>query len=137
MRTWPYVLTCIVCWALWGVIQKVAVRDSSPMMVQLITAYVYSAVAPMMFLYMKATGKATTWSAHAIAWTTVSCALIIAGALAYSTAIQRASVNSVVGWTSTYPALAVFLCWALLGEPVTSKKVVGIAVVVFGLFILG
>lgn len=106
------------------------------MMIQLITAYVYSAIAPAMFMYMKATGRVTNWSVRTISWTVVSCLLIVTGALSFSTAVQKAPVSSVVAWTSTYPLLSVLMCWAFLGEPVGTLKAVGMLVVVVGLVLL-
>lgn len=71
------------------------------------------------------------WTKAGVLWTMLSCALIIAGALAYSTAVTRASVNSITAWTSTYPVFTFIVC-VTMGEPVTVRKIVGILVAVGG-----
>lgn len=137
MSAWVYVLTCIVAWGCWGVVQKLAVRNSSPMMTQVIGAYVYSVVGPVVFLYMKAVGRETIWSAQAIGWTTLATLLVMVGGLAFSTAVQKASVGGIVGLTSAYPVLTMALSWFILGEPVTLRKGIGIAIISIGIIVLG
>ncbi len=131
-----YIVICIIAWGCWGIAQKLAVKHASPLMMQVISSYVYSIVGPIVFLYMKAAGKETTWAPYGIAWTLLSCVLAVIGGLSFSMALQRASVNSVVGLTSAYPVLTFLLAATLLGEPVTLRKMLGIVIVSTGMIII-
>lgn len=132
MPTWFLIIVCVISWGVWSVMQKLATTHTSPMMMQVIGAYVYSAVAPLIFLYMKATNSTTTWSTKGIMWTTASCVVAIIASLSFATAVQKAHVHTVVGWTSTYPVLTFILCTIFLGEAVTFTKLIGMTLVVMG-----
>lgn len=136
MPTWLLVTICVVCWGTWAVFEKQGTRYVSPLMMQVIGAYVYSAVAPIVFLYMKATGQQSSWNAPGIAWTAGACALATCASLAFTTAIQKSHVHLVVGFSSTYPVLTFLLCAIFLGEPVTTLKLLGIAAIVLGTALL-
>lgn len=137
MAAWPYILTCIFAWGLWGVVQRLSIRHASPMMVQVIAAYVFSIVGPALFLYMKATGQKTEWNAPGILWTTLASLLVVVGGLAFSNAVSKGSVGGTVGLTSAYPVVTLALSWLILGEPITLRKAIGIAIVSIGIIVLG
>ena len=136
MPTWLLIVICILCWGAWAVFEKQGTRHVSPLMMQIIGAYVYSAIAPIAFLYMKATGQQSTWNIPGVAWTAGACGLAAIASLAFTTAIQRAQVHLVVGFSSVYPILTFILCAIFLGEPVTWLKLVGIATICFGVTLL-
>jgi transporter family protein len=136
MPTWILVAICILCWGTWAVVEKLAVRHASPMMMQVIGAYAYSAIAPVIFLYMKGTGQSTSWTVPGIAWTSLACLLATVASFCFQFAIQRSHVHLVVGFTSTYPVLTFLLCWLFLGEPVTWQKLVGIVAIVVGTILM-
>lgn len=136
MPTWALIATCIICWSAWAVVEKVGTRHVSPLMMQVIGAYAYSALAPILFLYMKATGAPTVWNHQGVAWTVIACILATIASLAFQVAIQREHVHLVVGFTSTYPVLTFLLCALVLGEPVTLRKMFGIVAVVVGTVLL-
>lgn len=133
---WILIATCIVCWGSWSLTQKVATRHMSPMMLQIVAAYVYSAVAPIFFLYIKATGARSDWNVSGVLWTVLACVLITIGGLSFSTVVQRAPVHTVVGFTSVYPVLTFVLSAIFLGESVTLMKLLGVAVIVAGVVLL-
>jgi transporter family protein len=132
MPTWFLVAVCILCWGTWAVVEKLAVKHASPLMMQVIGAYAYSAIAPVIFLYMKGTGQSTTWTIPGILWTSLACGLATIASLAFQFAIQKSQVHLVVGFTSTYPVLTFLLCWLFLGEQVTLQKLLGIVAIIVG-----
>lgn len=136
MPTWLLVTICVICWGTWALFEKMGTRYTSPLMMQVIGAYVYSAVAPIVFLYMKATNTQTNWSITGILWTAGACVLATIASLSFTTAVQRAHVHLVVGFTSIYPVLTFVLCWIFLDEQVTPLKMLGIAAIVAGTVML-
>jgi transporter family protein len=106
------------------------------MMIQVISAYAYSMIAPVFFLYMKATGQRTNWTTSGIVWTCLGCVLATVASLAFTTAIQKTHVHIVVGFGSTYPILTFLMCSLFLGEPVTMSKIVGIVIIALGTVLL-
>ncbi len=136
MPTWALVIVCIISWGTWAVCMKQGSRHVSPVMMQVIGSYVYSAIAPLAFLYMRASGETANWSVKGIAWVSVAVALVTAANLSFTTAIQQAPVYLVVGLTSVYPVLTLALSAVFLGEPVTLLKLVGIIVTILGVAML-
>lgn len=136
MPTWLLIAICVICWGTWALFEKLGTRHASPLMMQVIGAYVYSAVAPVVFLYMKATNTQSDWNWRGVAWTAGACVLATIASLSFTTAVQRAQVHLVVGFTSVYPVLTFLLCWIFLGEPVTWLKMLGIAAIVLGTVLL-
>lgn len=136
MPTWLLVTICVICWGTWAVFEKMGTRHTSPLMMQVIGAYVYSVVAPIVFLYMKAANVATDWNARGVLWTAGACVLATIASLSFTTAIQRAHVHLVVGFTSIYPVLTFVLCAIFLGEQVTWLKMLGIVAIVTGTALL-
>lgn len=136
LPVWALISICIICWGSWAFIQKLALHNSSPMMIQVITAYVYSGLAPLLFLAMKAADIPITWNRSVITWATLGCLLAVTAGVAFTTAIQKTPVHYVVCFTSAYPILTYVLCTVFLGEPVTIQKFLGIIVVVAGLILI-
>lgn len=136
MPTWLLVTICVICWGTWAVFEKMGTKHVTPLMMQVIGAYVYSAIAPLVFLYLKATGQQSNWNLPGMLWTTGACLLATIASLCFTTAIQRSHVHLVVGFSSVYPILTFLLCAIFLGEPVTGVKLLGIAAIVLGTILL-
>jgi uncharacterized membrane protein len=133
---WFLIAVCIVCWAVWAIVEKLATNHASPLMMQVISGYAYSVFAPMIFLYMKARNIPVVWTAKGICLTLTASLLATIASLAFTSAIQRAHVHLVVGLTSAYPILTFLLCAIFLSEPVTVFKLIGISLIVCGTIML-
>lgn len=136
MREMLLIATAIVCWGCWGVTSKLAVRNMSPMLVQLCITYVYSAVAPIAFLAMKWRGDAIVWTRMGIVWTVMTTALALAANYSFLFAIEARPVHQVMSFTCTYPAVSFLLSWLLLGEAMTLQKAFGAALIVVGCVVM-
>lgn len=77
-----------------------------------------------------------TWSPPAALWGLVSSSLSVAACIAYFFAIRNSQVYVVAGVTAAYPLLTMLLCWAFLGEQVTTIKAIGALIVVVGTVLL-
>ena len=134
--SWMLILICIVCWSVWSITLKVATKSISPLMVQVVVAYVQSAMAPAIFLYMKARNIPTEWTPKGVTYATVACILSSIAGLSFLTALQKAPAHLVVGLVSIYPALTLVLSVIFLGELVTVTKIAGIILIVCGTIFL-
>lgn len=133
MPNWLLILICIVCWGSWAVLEKQAVRYISPQMIQVVSAYVYSMIAPFSFLYMKITNQEVNWDIRGILWTSLACILGTIATLSFATAVNKTDVHYVVGFTSMYPLFTFLLCYLFLNESITSIKLFGLLFITIGM----
>jgi len=136
MQTWFLIVISIVCWGAWAVAEKISLKYMSPLMVIIVGMYVYSSIAPLLFLYMKSKGMPTDWDLRGIVWAIITTLLSTVAGLSFIHLIQRAHVHTAVGFTSIYPILTFVLCAIFLGEPVTVLKLFGIITIVAGTMML-
>lgn len=132
MRDNVWIMLAVLGWGVWALFEKLAVRSMSPLLIQLTSAYIYSAFAPVMYLAMKAGKSSFEWNAMGIFWTLLASLAAILANYAFLFAVENRPVNEVMAYTQTYPALSFLLCWAVLGEAFTFTKVVGIVMLVMG-----
>src|SRR5581483_4424840 len=132
MRDWFYIACAVLGGGTWVITSKLAVRNMSPMLVQLVTLYVYSSVAPLVFLWMKWRGDTFAWTRPGIFWATVTSVLGLIAVYAFMFALEHKPVNVVASLTSVYPGIAFVLAWLLLGEPMTVVRALGGIMIVAG-----
>ena len=109
----------------------------TPLMTQMVGAYAYSAVAPIVLMYMKATKLPTEWNVPGVLWTSLSVVLATIAGISFVYAIQKTQTHVVLGITSANPVLAFVICAIFLGESVTLLRVVGMFLVIVGVTLLG
>jgi len=136
MRDWLYIAAATFCWGWWVLTSKMAVRNMSPLLVQLVMLYVYSAVAPLAFLVMKWRGDTFTWTRPGIAWATATACLGLGAVYSYMLAVENKPASLVNPITSANPVLGFMLCCLFLGETFTVQKAIGIVMVVAGCIVV-
>jgi len=136
MRDVLWITLTIIGWGCWSVVQKLALRHTSPAMVQLINAYVYSTFAPIIYLVMKAKNAPFVWNTWGIVWTTVAASLATLASFAFLFAIQDKPVYQVLSYAELHPILSFILCWVLLGEAFTLQRALGAIMIVAGCIIM-
>ena len=136
MRVNPWIPITIASWGCWSVTEKLAVKNMSPVLVILCGAYVSSALAPLVYLAMKANRIPFDWNAPGIAWTVASTLLSTVAGFTFLFALRNSPTNDVVAWTSTYPALTFCLCWLFMGEQFTLLKAMGAVMLVAGAILM-
>ena len=136
MRDSIWIALAILGWGTWALFEKLAVRNMSPLLIQLTSAYIYSAFAPIMYLSMKAKGVPFDWGSPGIFWTLMASLAATLANYAFLFAVQDRPVNEVMAWTQTYPIISFMLCWLVLGETFTLSKVIGAVMLVCGCVIM-
>jgi uncharacterized membrane protein len=127
-----WIVLAVIGWGSWSVFSKLAVQGSSPLMVPLTTAYVYSALAPIMYMTMKAKAVPIAWTTRGVLWTTCATLSALLANYSFLFAVQTRSTTTVVALTQVYPIVTFFLCWTVLGEAFTVTKLVGMVLLVSG-----
>jgi len=136
MREAVWIALALCGWGTWTVIEKLALRNTTPMMVALITTYVYSAFAPIAFMAMKWRGDPMVWNRWGIFWVSMGAIVATVANCAFLFAIEGKPVNQVISFTQLYPVLSFLLCWALLGEAFTTQKVIGAILMIAGCIVM-
>lgn len=136
MREAMWIALALVGWGSWTVVEKMALRNASPLMVQLISAYVYSLTAPIAFLAMKWRSDPMVWTRGGIFWVTLGAIIATIANYAFLFAIENKPVHEVMSFTQLYPILSFILCWAVLGEAFTVTKVLGAILMIAGCIIM-
>jgi len=136
MREALWIALALVGWGSWTVIEKMALRSATPLMIQLISTYVYSAIAPIAFLTMKWRSDPMVWNKWGVFWVTVGALVATVANYAFLFAIQAKPVHEVLSFTQLYPILSFVLCWWLLGEAFTVQKAIGAILMVAGCYVM-
>ena len=136
MREALWIALALVGWGSWTVIEKMALRSATPLMVQLISAYVYSFVAPVALLAMKWRNDTMEWTRGGIFWVTLGALVATVANYAFLFAIEHKPVHEVMSFTQLYPILSFILCWVCLGEAFTIQKVLGAILMIAGCIIM-
>jgi uncharacterized membrane protein len=132
MRDWGWLLVSIVGWGVWPVTQAMAARSMSPMSVMLANACICTAIAPIIYVWMRASGQAPSFNVPGALWTLGSVVLAGAAGIGFLFATKFRPANEVLSYTQVYPALSFVMCWLALGESFTVTKVVGAAMLITG-----
>jgi transporter family protein len=129
-----YSLTTVALFALWSVLGKVALRTATPVQ----TTILYGAAAALVALVAIGFGQRTaSWSAGSL-WVGVLSALCGAlGLLTFYLALDRGNASLAVPVIGFYPAVVAVLSVAFLGEKLSALQVVGVALAVAGVALIG
>lgn len=136
MREAIWIALALCGWGCWTVVEKLALRNATPLMVQLVSTYVYSALAPIVFLAMKWRSDPMVWNKWGIFWIALGSVIATVANYAFLFAIEAKPVHEVMSFTQLYPILSFVLCWAVLGEAFTIQKVLGAILMIAGCVIM-
>src|SRR5579871_4891005 len=125
MKEALWIALALVGWGSWTVIEKMALRNATPLMVQLISCYVYSFIAPFAFMVMKWRNDTMVWTKGGIFWVSLGAIVASIANYAFLFAIDNKPVHEVLSFTQLYPILSFVMCWLLLGEQFTVQKAIG------------
>lgn len=133
MQWIPYALGAAVGFGLWAFFGKLALRDANWMQVGLTYAVAAAALFAVVLLSSAKRSFAGT-NGWTLAASSVSGAV---GLWLFYLALDRGKASVVVPMANVYPAIATVLAVAFLGERLTVVQVVGIALAVGGVMLIG
>jgi len=124
----PYAVGAVVCWGLWGVVNKVALGRAGWPMLVLGSAVVYVAAAGPFIIWTRA--WAAPWSAWG--WAVLSAFLAAAGMVLFYASYRggTAPASVVVPFSALYPVITVVLGIWLFRERLSAAQYVGAALAV-------
>lgn len=128
----------IISWGLWGVINKLVLRNMHPLQMFIVGASTSAFIAlPIYLLFLKHTNTAITTNISVILLCVLGSLLSITGSITYIYGIQTGELGRVAVLSCCYPVLTVALSVIFLGESMTITKAVGIVLVMAGIIVLG
>lgn len=130
-------LVVILSWGLWGFAIKLANLGAPWEQVYAASSLGIMSSHIVMISYLWITGKISPLGINkyvAIAYFGGLAAAL--GGLLYNIAVREGEASIVIPLTSLYPVVSVLLSVLLLGEGLTIRKIVGVALVVLAIIIL-
>jgi len=129
----PYALGAALGFGLWAFFGKLALRDANWMQVGL----TYAVAAAVLFAVVLLSSTKRSF-AETNGWTLAASSVSGAvGLWLFYLALDRGNASVVVPMANVYPAIAAVLAVAFLGERLTALQVVGIALAVGGVMLIG
>jgi transporter family protein len=129
-----YSLTTVVLFALWSVLGKVALRTATPVQ----TTILYGVAAALVAVVAIGFGQRTAGWSVSVLWVGVLSALCGAlGLLTFYLALDRGSASLAVPVIGFYPAVVAVLSVAFLDEKLSGLQVLGVALAVSGVALIG
>ena len=140
MPAWVFIVIAVLAYGFWGFTMKMAVNSMTPMNIQLTIAYVYSALAPLFFLYLKTVEKKSPIVFHmtGVMWTITAVACGIVGSFATSLALEKTNRPAITNaLVCVYPVVTYTLTVCFLNETLSLQSVAGVCIIIIGILLLG
>jgi len=134
MPNYLFIVTAIIGWALWAFLSKIAMSTIHPLMVQFVTYVVGIVSAAIYFIFIYK--FQLKWNVVGIGWATIAAVFGILGSSMYMFASSQKEVSSVLPLAAAYPVLVCILAILFLGETFTLNKLIGLALVTAGVYVL-
>ena len=129
-----YSLTTVVLFALWSLLGKVALRTATPVQ----TTILYGVAAALVALAAIGLGQRTAaWTAGTLWVGALSAVCGALGLLTFYLALDRGNASLAVPVIGFYPAVVAVLSVVFLGEKLSALQVVGVALAVAGVALIG
>ena len=136
-RTLLFILITMLRWGFWAFFGKLALeRKMAPTTVFLAEALTGAIIAVPLLLTLIIRQHAQPIAPTMNIYGFLSGAVLALGLLFYYLALEGASVSVVVSLTASYPAIAVLLSYAILGEKPTAMQWIGVLLVATGATLL-
>jgi len=130
------ILCCVASWVSFSLIGKVAMQGMSPL-----RSITLSSIAGMVFLLVPAAREGVfsdMWQYGAPAWIALLYLGIFGTVLGFVWYYQGIALIGTMRaglFINFVPISAIFLAWGLLGEPITSSLLVGLVLVLTGVYL--
>ena len=130
------IIVCVISWGVWGFIEKLALKHTNALMVQLGITCVYALAAPVLYYTAKCSDQ-LIFDISSIVFAASAGLLTLVGGLAYLCAIKTTgNLGTVTAITATYPIITFVLSWFYMDEQLTLTKTFGVLAIVVGVVTL-
>ena len=132
------VLISAIAYGVWAIFQKLAVSRLHPLQIQVISGCIAIILIPVYLLYLYYKIPNIPISTPGIIFSALASCCSIIGALSFLFAIQNKNdIGTMSVLVSASPVITIILAVIFLGEKLTASKLVGVALIMFGVVILG
>lgn len=136
MKQGLLILTTVICWGVWGIVNKIAVQKISPLYMQIVSCAVAILTIPLCFVLIKSSSKPIDFNWAGVYWTILGSTLATAAYFSYLYSLRNGEVGTVSVLSACYPALTFMISAIFLGESITSTKLIGVALTMLGVVVL-
>lgn len=135
----PIVLCIIVtiCWALWGIFEKQALKTLHPLADTIIFYIGYGVAGIFTYLYVRVKDIKLDYPIEGVLWCLASVVVCLIGGYAFAYVLKDREVGLVAPFTSLYPALVVIILAILKIESMNFNKLIAIILISIGVYFLG
>ncbi len=123
-----------ICWGLWGFLPKVTVKYIDPQSAAVYSVFGSILVSIVVFFYSDFRVESNPLGISFAVATGIVGSL---GALLFLYAVSRGPVSIIVTLSSLYPVLSIFLAVVFLKEAITIKQLIGIALALVAMALIG
>jgi transporter family protein len=134
MKNWIFpVFGAFVFWGLWGFLPKITTRTISPM-----NAMIFEAIGGVLVagLAVLSRGYHLELTRQGVLLALLTGVFGIIGAWMYLQAVSTGKVSLVVSFTALYPILSIILAVVFLGETLSVRQGVGIAMAMLSMLLI-
>lgn len=131
-----YVLVTLVCWGLWGIVDKKALEQVRQQDVML-RLYLLSVFwIPISLFLLNTYSPGWKLNQSVIMWTGFTSIAYLIALLAYLRAMSTSEASYVLGMTAAYPIIFQGLASLVLGEALVPQRLVGAGIIAAGLVLI-
>ncbi|HEY9786880.1 MAG TPA: EamA family transporter, partial [Candidatus Obscuribacterales bacterium] len=116
------VVTCLICWGVWGIFDKKALAKASERDVFLAMVLLELPQVPIVFLILNHSFPGWTVSPQLWLFGALSAVLYSVSMASYLAALSRTEASYVLGFTAGYPLVTQILAVAILGESLVMSR---------------
>lgn len=122
----------IIAWGIGSIFYKIANDSIHPIMVSSLVTSLYVMMIPVGILFFKIP---ISFNFNGIVCGLLGGLCMCIGSLCYFFALQKGGAGEVTALTSIYPALTLLLSIYFLKENISLSKIIGLIVMIIGIFI--
>lgn len=131
------ILITLLCWGLWGIVDKKALDYARKEEVILRLYVVAAAIIPISFIALNLLYPGWKITPELCLWTGLASVSYTLSMFCYMAAMSGAEASFVLGITAAYPLIFQFLATVFLGEALVPQRLLGAAIIAVGLFLIG
>lgn len=138
MTTDLLILISLLAWGAWGIFEKKALDSASPQEI-CIALFSLSVLQIPVLLLLLSILQPGGWqlAPPVMFWSLVSGSGYVVAVLSYLVVLKHVDASFVYGFTAGYPVVAVLGAILILGEPFVLSRLLGIFIVVGGIYAIG